>query len=564
MFYALLLPIGTWAQCDQTEWIGHLTAISPTVTALSSSIINTVHSKTDGSWYWINGLGGQTVNEVSVNGEVIQCEPCQTGKSIMLQRYDSEGELIWSKFGCFGQELSVRGMSVDNEGNLIFGGYYRGDLSFDGMFLGQSEMGFPSHYTMKVSSSGELLWFRDGNKSAAVLHTSVNQGSLLFLSVVDSTSFDGVTYYHSDSISSQSNQAIILLVDEDGHAIWHQRIGGNGNRSLTNISCSTSSCVIQGNFMDEIVYQGNTLSGGNNGKMFQLSIDPETGEFRWMKKQSNNVTSVIVESSTIISDSVLFSGGIYNGNSNPSEFTFLGTTILSSNGLPDGFIMKQNLNNGQLRWLKTLGAAGYSSVHCMDETASGVVIGGFYTSEELNFEGLTVPNHSENEDPFVLVLDQDGKPTCHLTDIGSTARELAHNIWVFEDYQYLTANFVDSLRLGQYHIETNANSQAVWKTCLPCDTLTGIKETSRTQDVALEIYPNPTTTQTKLTYRTPQGKPALQLTDMLGSLVQTVPLPSNEGIYTLDASSLGTGVYFCTLLSGAEVLATQKLSVIKN
>jgi len=563
MLSAPLMPIGTWAQCDQTEWIRHFTAVAPTTTALSSSIINTVHSKTDGSWYWINGLGGQTVNEVNVAGEVVQCEPCQTGKSILLQRYDSEGDFIWSKFGCFGQELSVRGMSVDNDGNLVFGGYYRGDLSFDGMFLGQSETGFPSHYTMNVSSTGELLWFRDGNKSAAGFHTSVNQGTLLCLSVVDSTSFDGVTYYHSDSISSQSNQAIILLVDEGGHVLWDQRIEGNGNRTLRNVSCSSGSCVIQGNFMDEIVYQGNTLSGGNNGKLFQLSIDLETGTFRWMKKQSNNVNSVIVEASTIISDSVLYSGGLYNGNGNPSEFTFLGTTISSSNGLTDGFIMKQNLNNGQLRWLKTIGAAGYSSVRSIDETASGVVINGFFTSEELDFEGLTILNHSENEDPFVFVLDQDGKPSCLVADIGSAARELANGIWTFGDYQYVTVNFVDSLRLGQFYIETNANSQAVWKTCLPCDTLTGINE-QPIREKALAIYPNPTATQTKLTYSTPQGKPTLQVADMLGRVAQTVQLPSHEGTYTLDASTLGTGVYFCTLLSGTEVLATQKLSVIRN
>jgi len=90
-----------------------------------------------------------------------------------------------------------------------------------------------------------------------------------------------------------------------------------------------------------------------------------------------------------------------------------------------------------------------------------------------------------------------------------------------------------------------------------CDMSVGINK-QPIRENALAIYPNPTATQTKLTYNTPQGKPTLQVADMLGRVVQTVQLPSHEGTYTLDAGTLGTGVYFCTLLSGTEVVATQK------
>lgn len=96
-----------------------------------------------------------------------------------------------------------------------------------------------------------------------------------------------------------------------------------------------------------------------------------------------------------------------------------------------------------------------------------------------------------------------------------------------------------------------------------CDTGVGIVEVVN-DAWSVTAYPNPATTQTQLTYHAPQGaKPTLQLSDMLGRLVKTVQLPSYEGTYTLDASGLGAGVYFCTLLNGTEVLATQKLSVIK-
>lgn len=96
-----------------------------------------------------------------------------------------------------------------------------------------------------------------------------------------------------------------------------------------------------------------------------------------------------------------------------------------------------------------------------------------------------------------------------------------------------------------------------------CDTSVGLKDTE--EEEAVRVYPNPFSTQTQLNYHTLQGtRPVLQLTDMLGRTVQTLQLPSHEGTYTLDATELGTGVYFCTLLNGTEALATQKLSVVRE
>ena len=94
-----------------------------------------------------------------------------------------------------------------------------------------------------------------------------------------------------------------------------------------------------------------------------------------------------------------------------------------------------------------------------------------------------------------------------------------------------------------------------------CDPSIGVHEIAN-ESHSLSVFPNPSNTPTQLSYRSPQGtRPTLQLRDMLGRTVQTVQLLSHEGTYTLDAAGLGAGVYFCSLVSGAEVLATEKLVV---
>jgi hypothetical protein len=392
---------------------------------------------------------------------------------------------------------------------------------------------------MKISFSGELLWFKDGNRPVTSNHTFTNHGTLLNLMVLDSTSFNGVTYYHTNPIGSQTNQAWLLMVDDNGDVQWSHRMEGSGNRVIRNISCSAGHCVIHGSFVDEIVYQGHTLSGGDGGKFFQLAIDPEQGDFLWMKKQSNSGVVIYDNTSTIVGDSVLFTSGFYNGA--PSEFTFQGSTITSANGLTDGFIMKQSVHDGQLRWLNTLGAPGYSNILGMDSTASGVVITGLFTCAELNYEGLSILNHSEQEDPFVLIIDQDGKPSCQLTGIGSSTRELGTNIWTDGDSLYLTLNFVESAYLDSVNIVTEGNSQLIWKTCLPCDTLTSINETLTTNPT-LHIYPNPASQSIRVEVAgNSQQVYAVEVIDMLGNAVLHYRIaPTGQQI---DISTLANGIY---------------------
>ncbi len=544
---ALLQPLLLEAQCDEQQWVNYITPVAPTTSALTNSF-RTVHSKVDGSWYWINGLGGSTVNQANLSGEILQCPPCDSEKNFLIQKFSSQGELLWSRFGCFGNAMAIYGITVDNQGNLIFGGYFGGELIYEGTTLGQSMVGMNSHFTMKISFSGELLWFKDGNRPVASNHTFTNYGVLLSLMVLDSTSFNGATYYHSDSIGSQTNQAWLLMVDDNGDLQWSHRMEGSGNRVIRSISCSAGHCVIHGSFVNEIVYQGHTLSGGDGGKFFQLAINPEQGDFLWMKKQSNSGVVIYDNTSTIVGDSVLFTSGFYNGA--PSEFTFQGSTITSANGLTDGFIMKQSVHDGQLRWLNTLGAPGYSNILGMDSTASGVVITGLFTCAELNYEGLSILNHSEQEDPFVLIIDQDGKPSCHLTGIGSSTRELGTNIWTEGDSLYLTLNFVESAYLDSVNIVTEGNSQLIWKTCLPCDTLTSIAETTSAQPI-LFIYPNPASQSVRIQVSgNSQQVNAVEVIDMLGhAVLHQRRVPTGQHI---DISGLASGIYTlaATLQSG--------------
>jgi hypothetical protein len=112
---------------------------------------------------------------------------------------------------------------------------------------------------------------------------------------------------------------------------------------------------------------------------------------------------------------------------------------------------------------------------------------------------------------------------------------------------------------------TNSSDGNAYVYRLPGVLHVGIEEQVFSQQVfqsSMKAYPNPSKGEVRIEYNLPFGTHSiLRITDELGRTVQSTQIPSHEGTYTLNAAGLGTGIYFCTLLNGTEVLATEKLVV---
>jgi hypothetical protein len=244
----------------------------------------------------------------------------------------------------------------------------------------------------------------------------------------------------------------------------------------------------------------------------------------------------------------------------------IGSDILNSNGGRDGFVVSFD-SSGQVNWMKSFGG-DESDVFINIESISSdkLLVAGAALSDFI-VDGLDFTNFSDTpqENGFTLLLDTTGMAHCiySLPSADVSRSFVAH---VSTDTIWQVGLYQGDVTVGDTTFYCSGNCQAsffIAKTCMGCSELIklDIEETTTSQPT-LFIYPNPSNTQTQLSYRSPQGtRPALQLRDMLGRTVQTLQLPSHEGTYTLDAAGLGAGVYFCSLVSGAEVLATEKLVV---
>jgi hypothetical protein len=551
---ALLHPCLSLAQCDGEDWIATTAQIPSGGIGVHTSTEGFVLNRLDSTFFWVGKIGTFSSGPTTMyfNQVVVEVPSCWPGSSFLIHKRDRNGVLLWHKTGCFSVNGSFYGVTGDEAGNLYLGGSMFGELTYDGATLHTTPAQGGGGFTMKIRPDGTLDWHRPTDRAGAIRHTWTDHGLMLLLSIVDSTSFNGQTFYRLSSTTPVTNEHVILMVDAQGEIIWHRYIEGYGNKSIELVTGNNTTAVIQGSFTEEVTYDGQTFTLGNGGNMFQIGLKLSNGERKWMKRQANSGVGVQGLGSEILDDGSLITVGHYNGS--PSLFTFQGQTISSQNGLTDGFIMSQNTSNGSLNWLKTLGAPGYSTLFGTAKTATGVAVAGYFTCPTLSYEGLEILNHSDQEDPFVIIIDRDGKPQCQLGEMGTPARDYAEKINTIGNQLYIEFGYADSVSFGDYHlVSIGGKDQTIWKTCLPCDTLTSITETTAAQPVLL-IYPNPASQSVRLRV-TPhlaaqagsgQQVRAVAITDMLGHKVLNSLLGkegSGEVSFEIDISTLAPGLY---------------------
>jgi len=543
---ALLFPVISLAQCLDESWYATTSVIPPGLFAQAPFSPIILFSENDQSFYVVLPIqtSNQSTIDMNINGLLTTEASCWPGKAAIIQKIDADGQLIWHRHICYTADGIVNGMAVDNEGSLYIGGFFKGNLQFEGNTITQSAT-VATHYTFKIDEVGDLAWVRTGERANSSGHLWTDHGLLVFVEVLDSTTFGGQTYYHQNPTTPATTEIVILMVDADGQVVWNQPITGSGAKSVRLTSVGAGKCLFQGVYAQDITFDGQTFTNGG-GKLFQIAINTTNGNRLWMKSQENNV-GVLTYGSEFLDDGTIITAGHYIGS--PSVFSFQGQTITSSNGLTDGYVMRQDANTGELLWLKTLGAPGYSSITGITKTATGVALTGFFDSPELNFEGLTLVNHNdETEDPFIILIDKDGKPQCHIEAIGTEAVDRGVKVIHDANYLYALISFADSTVLGDFVLEAQGQyDYAIWKTCLPCDTLTSIAETTATQSTLL-IYPNPASQSIRVEATGSTQPTAITITDMLGHAV--LHLQGQE--QNIDISGLANGIYAltATLLNG--------------
>lgn len=250
-----------------------------------------------------------------------------------------------------------------------------------------------------------------------------------------------------------------------------------------------------------------------------------------------------------ISNCVFFNNTIGVGGGSGSGYSTISNSIFCGNQkgiFKSGIVENSLLKNNRIGI--EYGVRPYNSIiinneigiKAVDETGTGNVI----CDNDTNLMNLNP-----------TAIDASGNCWC-----SNNATTIGNSVWDgYDNPQLGLVTYLPTAPCVDWSMYDTLSCYNVAATYLLFNSLVHIAEI---ESSSLSVYPNPFTFQAQLNYNIPHDvPPTLQLTDMLGRVVQKVQLPSNEGTYTFDAAELGTGVYLCTLLNGTEIMATQKVIV---
>lgn len=457
-------------------------------------------------------------------------------------------------------------------------------------------------YIVKYDGNGNELWSRTvGGNYTGLTYSEF--ATAVFDSVTQSIYLTGTLVYDvlmGTNLQADKGDIFVARMDLNGNYIWAKLFHSSGYYDYANIFVSpTGKLHLITNTTDSTYFDSLHLGAGaglveldslgNCTYANNKFIIPRSG-FNW------------VSINFIDNDLILY--GTYT--SSPFQ---IDTITLVSKGASDGFIARTD-SIGNLKWIKTFGGVGSDVVNSVVvDDNNQIYFYGLFT-DTFNL-GLTALYHS-GFDMLIGKMDglgnliwarqgfatgtilypnsiiTNGVGQCYMTGtfdgslnfgnqtltashpyegfiakidsngqwLGSTNFGEAHSDNLALDNQgsvYVSGEFSNTLTLGS----TSLNSQGSLDVFLAKhDAITGVIETKREKNYELIIYANPS--RGLCTVTVPEEfKNELSLTlniyDVGGKIIQTIPVGTSEEKIHLDLQSESKGTYTVSLSNGKKI-----------
>ncbi len=256
-----------------------------------------------------DGLGNVYIGGVVAAGGGI-------GDAFVL-KYDSVGSLLWSRqFGTNNSD-GVNGLATDGLGNVYFAGYSAGSLSGTNIGVGDAIVG-------KFDPSGNLLWTRQFGTTASDEAIRVATDNLGNVFVVGDTegSLGGTNAGRTD--------AFISKFDSSGNLVWSRQLGMSSGDFSAGVSADNKGNVYL------VGYTEDSLGGTSAGEfdMYVTKYD-SNGNQIWIRQLG---TSGDDEFRGVAADSLgsLYVAGFAGGSlAGPFKGGFNDTIIAKFSDVPE-------------------------------------------------------------------------------------------------------------------------------------------------------------------------------------------------------------------------------------
>jgi len=475
-----------------------------------------------------------------------------------IVKYDASGNLKWLKGGGGQSYDDCLSIAVDSHGNPCITGVFYSDTLWVGSNFTLRDGSTSNVFVIKFDSSGNLLWSKTGTGDMFCYSSSITvdpDGNIYITGTYGSAPISFGPY--TLNYIGDQGQTYIVKYNIAGNEQWATSIMGGivGNSIAVD---ANASIYITGYFYADSIILGshvihNIVNGGGGYSIPFIAKFNSNGIAQWAKSP-DGIDSISNGSAPFynIGTHVSVDG---QGNSYVAGYFGLasinfGNFALFNAGIWAAFIVKYD-SSGNVLWAK--GSVGDSIDYgwCVAADAFGnVYLSGGYTSSTMSIANQVFTFPVGAWDPmYIIKFNSAGKVECSAAlpsggdDQNGIIPDNFGNIYFTSDFA-----FVDPFILGD---------DTLYATCLEnvfigkwmCD-FEGIPEINN--DKLISLYPNPVQTQLTIDLITPANQPTIRVYDLQGRMIalpttftntqaqlNTEKLP--DGFYTLQIINTKTG-----------------------
>lgn len=338
--------------------------------------------------------------------------------SAFVAKYSSTGAYQWA-FSIGGPIVDFgRSIAIDNNGDVIIGGYVFFTADFDpspsGTYNLSTYGNSPDMYLAKYSSSGALIWAGHAGSHSTmdeISEISIDNANNIYVTGTfgDTANFDlqGGTY---DVVSTGSQDAFVAKYNANGVLQWVKSYGGSGNDAGTGIEVDNAGNIFASGYIaDTTTFSttfGNEIINTKGSDDCVLIKYDNNGNAKWVTSfggiDEDRPTNISLDS-----NSNIYLGGYFS-----ADIDFLSPKISAltktSAGMKDGFVASFD-SAGAYAWGRIMGGASNDEIRDIAIKGNSLYTTGYFnTTADLDISASSNIANSvggSNDDIFVVKYD---------------------------------------------------------------------------------------------------------------------------------------------------------------
>jgi hypothetical protein len=257
--------------------------------------------------------------------------PSAKGKSIFVAKYDTDGNLKWSRLA--GNDLGQSGhnIAVGPDGDCYVSGYVSGIVELGGREFGSSTK-VKDIFVARLNADGKLVWATTAGGESDGLSTGVavdGQGNCYLTGMFNDKAVFGSTTLKS----AGAYDVFVARINTDGQPAWAYSGGGEKiDYGLGVATDSSGNCYVTGEFTDDVRFMGQHLTGLGGRDLYVARYSPR-GELDWLEVMGGAHSDLSYAISVDRGGNCFLSGAFSPGTQYQSH-------KLTSRGINDIFLIK--------------------------------------------------------------------------------------------------------------------------------------------------------------------------------------------------------------------------------